>query len=123
MKLALAALLLAGALPMAAQAEKAPAGRYVQASSNAGDCATCEIELIQVAPDLLHIKANNDWSGVAAYEPRSGQYMGYSQYQAGMGGDYGGPPMEVIWTYARGVLSMKAEGGPGPITATYRRKR
>lgn len=123
MKLAFAALLLASALPVLAHAEKAPAGRYVQASSNAGDCATCEIEIIQVAPDLLHIKANNDWSGVAAYEPRSGQYMGYSQYQAGMGGDYGGPPMEVTWTYMRGVLSMKAQGRPGPLEATFKRKR
>ena len=122
MRLALAALMSVVALPAAAQ-EMMPAGRYVQTSSSAGDCSTCEVEIIQVAPDLIYVKANNDWSGIATYEPRSGQYMGYSQYQRGAGGDYGGRPMEVIWTYAKGVLNMKAEARPGAIVATYRRQR
>ncbi len=122
MRFALTVLLLASAFPAAAQ-EKMPAGRYVQTSSSAGDCSDCNVEIIPVAPDLIQIRANNDWSGIATYEPRSGQYMGYSQYQAGEGGVFGGPPMEVIWTYSNDVLTMRAEARPSPIVATYRRQR
>lgn len=105
-----------------AVAEQVPAGKWLQTSSTAGDCADCELVVTKVTPHIVQIASNNGWTGYANYVARDDRYVGAFQWKAGEGGDYQDVLFNVEMTYERQTLTFKAKSDPLSFSSTYRKK-
>ncbi len=59
-------------------------GTYKQTSVSGlgwGDCATCNITIENVTPDIIKIISNNGWIGFAVYDIKEDKYNGAWQWK------------------------------------------
>lgn len=103
-------------------AAQLPAGKWVQTSSTAGDCADCEITVSKTTPQILHIASNNGWAGYAVYSAKNDTYIGAFQWDAAPGGQYENVVFKIELTYEGKTLSVKTESEPLNFSSTYRKK-
>ncbi|MBM9536000.1 hypothetical protein [Desulfobulbus alkaliphilus] len=95
---------------------------WVLESSTAGECPNCEIEVINVTPDIIQVTGNNGWVGFAAYDATEGKFIGASQAKEGMGGEYEQVLFTMEVTVEKENLTIHASSPSGNIYSTYTKK-
>ena len=105
-----------------AAAEQIPPGVWLQTSSTAGDCSTCEVKITRTTPHILQISSNNGWIGYAYYTQQDDKYRGAFQWEAGKGGAYENVVFFVEMVYEGKTLSFNAKSNPLSFSSTYRKK-
>jgi hypothetical protein len=64
-------------------AETMPVVTWVQTSSSAGDCATCEITTTFISPNIMRIDANTGWVGYGHYRASDNSFHGAFEFTNG----------------------------------------
>jgi hypothetical protein len=115
---AVAILLMCGS----ASAEPIPAGVWAQASSTAGTCPECQIEVTQVTPDIISLTGNNQVVGFAYYDKMGDIYRGAMEFKSGAGGDFANTVLETELKSSGGTLTIIFQSIKGTIISTYAKK-
>ena len=122
-RIILAAGLLCALQTLASAARLGEEETFAQVSSNAGDCATCEVRVTSVTRDIILLEASNDWVGIAAYDEASDSYRGHLQWDVGRGGNNEGVLFQlVLRANPQGTLAITATSAKSKIEASYRKK-
>lgn len=100
-------------------AETMPVVTWVQTSSSAGDCATCEITTTFISPNIMRIDANTGWVGYGHYRASDNSFHGAFEFT---NGEFENIVILSDFTIEGKTLTLDAKSEPLSFRATYRPK-
>lgn len=107
-------------------------GHWQQASSNAGDCDTCTLEVAALSADYSRdfaeflVSANNGWSAQVTPSSNDGEFAnGYGRWDDSVGGAYAGKRFQITLLEEqdtmRMVMQMLDRSLPNAVVASFNR--